>query len=83
MTTQRWTTSSPVYRHSRCARAEAATTFSGVTRSAARARNAGLLAVRILAATDPALRERMTRFQADLERSVLDKDAALRARTAR
>jgi 5-(carboxyamino)imidazole ribonucleotide mutase len=47
------------------------------------ARNAGLLAVRILAATDPALRERMTRFQADLERSVLDKDAALRARAAR
>ena len=30
------------------------------------ARNAGLLAVRILAAGDPALRERMRRFQADL-----------------
>jgi 5-(carboxyamino)imidazole ribonucleotide mutase len=43
------------------------------------ARNAGLLAVRILAATEPDLRERMIAFQADLERSVLDKDAALRA----
>ena len=44
------------------------------------ARNAGLLAVRILAATEPALRERMAAFQAELERSVLDKDAALRER---
>jgi len=44
------------------------------------ARNAGLLAVRILAAADPALAERMDRFQSDLERLVLDKDAALRAR---
>lgn len=43
------------------------------------ARNAGLLAVRILAAGDPALRERMVRFQADLAASVLVKDAALRA----
>ncbi|MDN5920575.1 MAG: 5-(carboxyamino)imidazole ribonucleotide mutase [Pseudonocardia sp.] len=42
------------------------------------ARNAGLLAVRILAATEPALRERMAAFQAELQRSVLDKDAALR-----
>ena len=41
------------------------------------ARNAGLLAVRILAASDPALRHRMSRFQADLEVMVLDKDAAL------
>ena len=44
------------------------------------ARNAGLLAVRILAAADPALAELMANFQADLERHVLDKDAALRAR---
>jgi 5-(carboxyamino)imidazole ribonucleotide mutase len=43
------------------------------------ARNAGLLAVRILAAADPALAELMAGFQADLERTVLDKDAALRA----
>jgi 5-(carboxyamino)imidazole ribonucleotide mutase len=43
------------------------------------ARNAGLLAVRILAAGDAPLRERMVRFQADLADSVLAKDAALRA----
>jgi 5-(carboxyamino)imidazole ribonucleotide mutase len=42
------------------------------------ARNAGLLAVRILAATDPVLRERMARFQASLQTLVLDKDAALK-----
>lgn len=41
------------------------------------ARNAGLLAVRMLAAADDDLRERMTAFQADLEQLVLDKDAAL------
>ncbi len=46
------------------------------------ARNAGLLAVRILAAGDAALRERMVRFQADLADSVLAKDAALRAAAA-
>jgi 5-(carboxyamino)imidazole ribonucleotide mutase len=44
------------------------------------ARNAGLLAVRILAAGDPALLLRMAEFQAALERSVLVKDAALRER---
>jgi len=44
------------------------------------ARNAGLLAVRILGAADPALREKMVDFQSDLERLVADKDAALRAR---
>ncbi|SNW17373.1 phosphoribosylaminoimidazole carboxylase catalytic subunit [Mycolicibacterium thermoresistibile] len=44
------------------------------------ARNAGLLAVRILAAADSALRDRMTKFQADLERMVLAKDEALRDR---
>ena len=43
------------------------------------ARNAGLLAVRMLATGDDALRERMVRFQADLADSVLAKDAALRA----
>ena len=42
------------------------------------ARNAGLLAVRILAASDPALRERMEAFQADLEEMVEAKDEALR-----
>ena len=45
------------------------------------ARNAGLLAVRILAAADPVLLRRMAGFQAELERSVLVKDAALRAAT--
>lgn len=44
------------------------------------ARNAGLLAVRILAAADPALRERMETFQAELEQLVLGKDEALRAK---
>ena len=44
------------------------------------ARNAGLLAVRILGVSDPALRERMTEFQADLEAMVLEKDEALRQR---
>jgi 5-(carboxyamino)imidazole ribonucleotide mutase len=44
------------------------------------ARNAGLLAVRILAASDEGLRSKMARFQADLEKLVLDKDAALRAK---
>jgi len=44
------------------------------------ARNAGLLAVRILAASDEGLRVKMARFQADLEKLVLDKDAALRAK---
>ncbi|MGQ0838382.1 5-(carboxyamino)imidazole ribonucleotide mutase [Actinokineospora sp.] len=43
------------------------------------ARNAGLLAVRILAASDPGLRTRMATFQAELESLVLAKDAALRA----
>src|SRR6516165_2936783 len=44
------------------------------------ARNAGLLAVRILAASDAGLRERMQAFQAGLEAMVLEKDAALRQR---
>ncbi|MBI3224641.1 MAG: 5-(carboxyamino)imidazole ribonucleotide mutase [Mycolicibacterium cosmeticum] len=44
------------------------------------ARNAGLLAVRILGAADPVLRGRIEQFQADLEATVLAKDAALRDR---
>ncbi|WP_241473498.1 5-(carboxyamino)imidazole ribonucleotide mutase [Mycolicibacterium neoaurum] len=44
------------------------------------ARNAGLLAVRILGASDPALRTRIEDFQAGLEQMVLEKDAALRNR---
>jgi 5-(carboxyamino)imidazole ribonucleotide mutase len=42
------------------------------------ARNAGLLAVRILATGDPALLARMAEFQAEMQRSVLAKDEALR-----
>jgi 5-(carboxyamino)imidazole ribonucleotide mutase len=44
------------------------------------ARNAGLLAVRILGTADAALRVRMQNFQADLETQVLAKDRALRER---
>ena len=44
------------------------------------ARNAGLLAVRILSTGDPALRERMTAFQADLRATAQAKGAALRDR---
>jgi 5-(carboxyamino)imidazole ribonucleotide mutase len=43
------------------------------------ARNAGLLAVRILAASDPALLNRMSTFQAGLAELVAEKDKALRA----
>ncbi|HYN93240.1 MAG TPA: 5-(carboxyamino)imidazole ribonucleotide mutase [Pilimelia sp.] len=43
------------------------------------ARNAGLLAVRILAASDEGLRARMAAFQEGLETLVAEKDAALRA----
>ncbi len=46
-------------------------------------RNAGLLAVRILAAADEGLRARMQAFQASLEATVLEKDAALRAAAIR
>ena len=42
------------------------------------ARNAGLLAVRILAATDPALQERMREFQAGLKAVAQEKGAAVR-----
>ena len=44
------------------------------------ARNAGLLAIRILGSSDVDLRRRIEAFQADLEASVSDKDAALRDR---
>lgn len=43
------------------------------------ARNAGLLAVRILASSDPDLRARMEDFQTSLEAEVMEKDRALRA----
>jgi 5-(carboxyamino)imidazole ribonucleotide mutase len=44
------------------------------------ARNAGLLAVRILAASDRALQQRMVAFQADLGDQARSKGAALRRR---
>jgi len=44
------------------------------------ARNAGLLAVRILGASDTGLRDRMASFQTDLEQMVLQKDQELRER---
>jgi 5-(carboxyamino)imidazole ribonucleotide mutase len=43
------------------------------------ARNAGLLAVRILAASDPALQERMVDFQASLRETARAKGAAVRS----
>ena len=45
-------------------------------------RNAGLLAVRILAAADPELRAAVERFQADLAGSVVARDATLQERLA-
>ena len=45
-------------------------------------RNAGLLAVRILGATDERLREAMTRFQADLAEQVVARDATLQEQLA-
>jgi 5-(carboxyamino)imidazole ribonucleotide mutase len=44
------------------------------------ARNAGLLAVRILGSSDAGLRKRIEDFQASLEEMVLQMDAALRGR---
>jgi 5-(carboxyamino)imidazole ribonucleotide mutase len=44
------------------------------------ARNAGLLAVRILAATDPGLQQRMVEFQASLRDSAHEKGRAVRDR---
>ncbi|MFY1598240.1 5-(carboxyamino)imidazole ribonucleotide mutase [Micromonospora sp. WMMD737] len=52
------------------------------TVSIGNARNAGLLAVRVLAAADRALLDRMSAYQADLEQLVAEKDAALRASLA-
>ncbi|WP_091201301.1 5-(carboxyamino)imidazole ribonucleotide mutase [Micromonospora narathiwatensis] len=49
------------------------------TVSIGNARNAGLLAVRILAASDAVLRQRMADFQQSLETLVAEKEAALRA----
>ena len=46
------------------------------------ARNAGLLAVRILAAADAVLRAAVERFQADLADSVVARDATLQERLA-
>jgi 5-(carboxyamino)imidazole ribonucleotide mutase len=46
------------------------------------ARNAGLLAVRILAVADPDLRRRMASFQQELTEAAQAKGAALRARQA-
>jgi 5-(carboxyamino)imidazole ribonucleotide mutase len=46
-------------------------------------RNAGLLAVRILAAGDDRLRAAVSRFQTELAESVLARDAALQERIAR
>jgi 5-(carboxyamino)imidazole ribonucleotide mutase len=43
------------------------------------ARNAGLLAVRILAATDPALQERMSGFQAELRHKAEEKGKAVKS----
>jgi 5-(carboxyamino)imidazole ribonucleotide mutase len=43
-------------------------------------RNAGLLAVRILAASDAALRDAVARFQVELVDSVVARDAALQVR---
>jgi 5-(carboxyamino)imidazole ribonucleotide mutase len=44
------------------------------------ARNAGLLAVRILAASDSELQQKVINFQAELRQSAQAKGAALRAR---
>ena len=49
------------------------------TVSIGNARNAGLLAVRILGASDPVLRDKMATYQASLEDLVAEKEAALRA----
>jgi 5-(carboxyamino)imidazole ribonucleotide mutase len=45
-------------------------------------RNAGLLAVRILAASDDPLRAAVVRFQADLAEQVAARDLALQERLA-
>jgi 5-(carboxyamino)imidazole ribonucleotide mutase len=47
------------------------------------ARNAGLLAVRILAATDPDLQRRMVDFQAELRDKAHEKGQVVRGEAAR
>jgi 5-(carboxyamino)imidazole ribonucleotide mutase len=47
------------------------------------AHNAGLLAIRILGATTPALRQAMERYQASLADAVRSKDAAVQAEFSR
>jgi len=46
------------------------------------ARNAGLLAVRILGSSDPALRDRMAAFSEELAATALAKDAALQSKVS-
>jgi len=46
------------------------------------ARNAGLLAVRILATTDPHLQQKLLAFQDELRQAAQAKGAALRAKLA-
>lgn len=53
------------------------------TVSIGNARNAGLLAVRILAAGDPALQQRILEFQASLKAAAHAKGEAVRSRTSR
>ncbi len=53
------------------------------TVSIGNARNAGLLAVRILAATDPGLRARMREFQESLAQSAREKGKAVRGEARR
>ena len=52
------------------------------TVSVAGARNAGLLAVRILAASDPELQEKMLSFQGELREKAVAKGEALRRKTS-
>jgi 5-(carboxyamino)imidazole ribonucleotide mutase len=52
------------------------------TVSIAGAKNAGLLAVRILGTADETLRDKIANYQVDLERMVTEKDANLRYRIA-
>ncbi|RAJ30981.1 5-(carboxyamino)imidazole ribonucleotide mutase [Kitasatospora sp. SolWspMP-SS2h] len=52
------------------------------TVSVAGARNAGLLAVRMLAAFDPELTEKMVEFQAELNNQATEKGRKLRAKVA-
>jgi 5-(carboxyamino)imidazole ribonucleotide mutase len=54
----------------------------GVPVAIGNARNAGLLAVRILAASDDALRRRMVDFQAELKASAQAKGASVRSDVA-